>query len=459
MENCGGGGQRLPPDGDEFPAAYQEFTNPNQPYQYVTKRESVAANGDVDRGESMLDGGTGFVQLEKQLILGKGPHASDTSLDAKSLELLEGDTESRTTVGGCLLYTGARRSYATASHASEKKLEIAGYYGKEAGPMAHELLDAEGAEGCPPPLPLTGPPSASDTQERKFAVNGELWRQDNKSEKSVKDKIAMFSLQSSLEAPLFPTTIAAAAAAANSSSCSRRLSKHKSSDDVFADERSSPATVERTQSSLDLSAVSESRGGQQKSRFNGYSNGGSPGYPRRASPERSKYPPADQPRNYVATYNGGGISPPLGGLNKSFEAAGPPTLKAHPNGLTRAMSFSGSPNPYNHDKPQASSEPLVGAATVSRTNSLASTFKRPSDDARKSSLNQLIEQRRKGISKLRGLVIPEKDSLPLDQPIIDLPEIKSRDSILNNQVSRTPYRHDISFSFVTFSSILALPYS
>lgn len=28
MENCGGG-QRLPPDGDEFPAAYQEFSNSN----------------------------------------------------------------------------------------------------------------------------------------------------------------------------------------------------------------------------------------------------------------------------------------------------------------------------------------------------------------------------------------------------------------------------------------------
>jgi len=53
---------------------------------------------------------------------------------------------------------------------------------------------------------------------------------------------------------------------------------------------------------------------------------------------------------------------------------------------------------------------------------------------KRNSLNQLIEQRRKSISKLRGLVIPEKDTVPIDQPIVDLPEIKSRDSILLHQV-------------------------
>ena len=54
------------------------------------------------------------------------------------------------------------------------------------------------------------------------------------------------------------------------------------------------------------------------------------------------------------------------------------------------------------------------------------------EDMRKASLNALIEQRRRGMSKLRGLVIPEKVS-EISSPspsICDLPEIRSRDSIL-----------------------------
>jgi hypothetical protein len=54
------------------------------------------------------------------------------------------------------------------------------------------------------------------------------------------------------------------------------------------------------------------------------------------------------------------------------------------------------------------------------------------EDARKASLNALIEQRRRGISKLRGLVIPEKVSevVAPSHTICDLPEIRSKDSIL-----------------------------
>lgn len=51
MENCGGG-QRLPPDGDEFPAAYQEFSNNNSnnqpPYRYIaatTRTATITTNG------------------------------------------------------------------------------------------------------------------------------------------------------------------------------------------------------------------------------------------------------------------------------------------------------------------------------------------------------------------------------------------------------------------------------
>ncbi|XP_071449321.1 uncharacterized protein [Hetaerina americana] len=53
------------------------------------------------------------------------------------------------------------------------------------------------------------------------------------------------------------------------------------------------------------------------------------------------------------------------------------------------------------------------------------------DDARKSSLNAMIEQRRKNVSKLRGLVIPEKAEVArCEESLFDLPEIKSRDAII-----------------------------
>lgn len=347
MDNCGGGGQRLPPDGDEFPAAYQEFTSPSLQYQYLTTRETMAANGDVDRGESTL------------LLSNKPVNKPD-------------DTHSP--LANYVLYSAQKPS---------------NYYSKEE------------SDPDPPPLPLTGPPSKP---ERKFSPSGELWRQDNMSEKSVKDKIAMFSSQSSLEAPLFPSPLGRPRP---------RLAKHKSSDDVFAED---------SKPSLPQSSPPPSPDGYLR---------------KTSSPESGSSSP------YSSCYNS---SP-----SKSFDATPTsPTSKSPNNGLTRATSFSGS-SPFLL---QTAGELLSNSSPmITRTNSLASTFKRPGDEFRKNSLNQLIEQRRKGISKLRGLVIPEKDAVPVDQPIMDLPEIKSRDLILNNQV-----RHLWIFNFITYVRDLSLCY-
>ncbi|XP_058789011.1 pro-interleukin-16-like [Phymastichus coffea] len=287
--HIGGGGQRLPPDGDEFPLAYQEYT-------------TTLSNMDSIDGTMMKS-----IYTEKRMV----------------------DV-------------------------------VSGYY--------------ESSSDSPPPLPSSNPPV------RKFSANGDLWRQDNKSEKSVKDKIAMFSSQQTIGAPSFPSR--------------GRLSKHKSSDDVFAEEKSTP---ERAQSSFDLS------------------NQKAPSLPQTSPPPTSSF----------------------NGYRPTYPAPYIPSKSPTSNGLTRATSFSGSyanlPSTTSELSAMANSS---SPPTVARTNSLASTFRRPSDEARKSSLNQLIEQRRKGISKLRGLVIPEKDAVPVDQPITDLPEIKSRDSILVSQVSR-----------------------
>lgn len=54
----------------------------------------------------------------------------------------------------------------------------------------------------------------------------------------------------------------------------------------------------------------------------------------------------------------------------------------------------------------------------------------PDEATRKAAITNILEQRRRSMSKLRGLVIPERPQIPMSnlEPILDLPEIKSRDS-------------------------------
>ncbi|TMW43884.1 hypothetical protein DOY81_011032, partial [Sarcophaga bullata] len=54
----------------------------------------------------------------------------------------------------------------------------------------------------------------------------------------------------------------------------------------------------------------------------------------------------------------------------------------------------------------------------------------PDEASRKAAITNILEQRRRSLSKLRGLVIPERPHIPIStlEPILDLPEIKSRDS-------------------------------
>ena len=87
-------------------------------------------------------------------------------------------------------------------------------------------------------------------------------------------------------------------------------------------------------------------------------------------------------------------------------------------------------------------EGSVRPSTLTRTSSLHTRSQSMIDigrgnveDMRKASLNALIEQRRRGISKLRGLIIPEKVSevVAPSHTICDLPEIRSRDSILTSK--------------------------
>ncbi|CAB0027931.1 unnamed protein product [Trichogramma brassicae] len=300
-------------------------------------------------------------------------------------------------------------------------------------------------------------------EQQQKAANNDLWRQDNMSEKSVKDKIAMFSSQASLDAPLFPCS----SIKPTMTTTTRKLVKHKSSEDVFGEDKrhsellvpklsSSSSSTSPASNSPPTSYNSYTTSGSGSSSIgingNGYTNGGGGSASSSSSSSFSNDNNATMAtaatiNNKYVFSNGHAKN---GGISGSCFNVNDTSAKVS-NNLTRATSFSGSATSLfsSSDRLQTSSDALNGVGSssssitngfVSRTNSLVSTLRRPSggeESSKRSSLDQLIEQRRKGYSKLRGLVIPEKDAVPVDQPIIDLPEIKSRDSILMNQVPRS----------------------
>ncbi|KAF3430481.1 hypothetical protein E2986_05986 [Frieseomelitta varia] len=521
MDNCGGG-QRLPPDGDEFPAAYQEFGGNSQQYRFVTtstaRTSTMIANGRLVCNESdTYANDDGFKLLESNVVAAAGIILpADTGritglssvenvcqevskIELPSIEIngkMSGENVCQDTGSGVLAREGrdstpyvaddfvkkaptSVTNYQTTSYGtqldgnvlvSEKKIEITGYYHKDV-PVLEEVQDPveKDALDTPPPLPLTGPPNVEticspkmepicpskseticspyarnvaifESTPRKFSVNGELWRQDDKSERSVRDKIAMFSSQCSLDGPLFPNSVVASAATNNG----RRLPRYKSTEDVCNDEKNTGQKervsffADRTQSSFDLTDSGKNVGqelGKKYRRSSSTTHSTSPTvYTSKAYPIVPQKPATS---TIIPSFDTSSIAKsPIKSYsltttsqNLSSSVAMKPVITSAP--LSRATSFSGS-SPYTQDRSSTTSE-LSTMPQVTRTSSLASTFKRPSEDIRRTSLNQLIEQRKKSISKLRGLVIPEKETIPIDAPIVDLPEIKSRDSILLHQ--------------------------
>lgn len=68
--------------------------------------------------------------------------------------------------------------------------------------------------------------------------------------------------------------------------------------------------------------------------------------------------------------------------------------------------------------------------TITRTTSFSGSREHQNyDERRRTSISNLLEQRKKSMSKLRGLIIPEKTALSDEtEQILDLPEIKSADT-------------------------------
>ncbi|XP_023033262.2 pro-interleukin-16-like [Drosophila willistoni] len=194
------------------------------------------------------------------------------------------------------------------------------------------------------------------------------WRKDEKSEKSVRDKIAMFSSSNDLDmippSPSTSTTI---------SSFSRKP-LNMSSENLLEASTSNPppALKTRAMSVENLNDV------------------------------QRQYQLAKQlPQLHVADS--------MYSLNTTNYASLP--RRSH------ASSASGSSSSYGNGSSSASA---VTAALARRI-----SFSGEGEAAnRKAAITNILEQRRRSLSKLRGLVIPERPQLL--EPILDLPEIKSQ---------------------------------
>ncbi|XP_063242334.1 uncharacterized protein LOC134542200 isoform X2 [Bacillus rossius redtenbacheri] len=332
--------------------------------------------------------------------------------------------------------------------------------------LSAEPILKEAVPAAPPPLPASGPPARKASQRpdgdappppaRKFSEDlgssrprVSSWRKDEKSERSVRDKIAMFS-----SAQDSPTRRASKGSSEDVFACDdpdfadsarkppsrtpsyrssqapqpafgRRSSAmiYNSMTDVYSNaalENGEPPTSldfnSRTQSSLDLTSSSSSA----------YSSSGSP----------------DSSLSYGVGY-ASTLPRKLGAARQpqSVSSGKYSDLGEKPVSLTRATSFSGGNTLHTRSQ---SLVDIVSIPFTGKRNSISAIGgTRPSEDMRRASLNALIEQRRRGISKLRGLVIPEKVAeISSTQPIIDLPEIKSRDSILATKPPVVSHKDD-----------------
>ncbi|XP_016994465.2 serine-rich adhesin for platelets isoform X2 [Drosophila takahashii] len=245
--------------------------------------------------------------------------------------------------------------------------------------LSYELQNGK-EETSAPPLPKTGPPATvprkvyrqdlvinvepapSLSRDYQRSLSGGAprkpsdWRKDEKSEKSVRDKIAMFSSNNELDA------IPPAPATAPISSSFSRKPLNRSSENLLdsCSASAAPSLKTRAMSVENLNDV------------------------------QRQYQLAKQlPQLHVADsmYSLNTATPTQSYASLPRRSHG----GSYSAGVERRISFSGE-----------------GGEAANR----------------KAAITNILEQRRRSLSKLRGLVIPERPQLL--EPILDLPEIKSQ---------------------------------
>ncbi|XP_061386438.1 pro-interleukin-16 [Musca vetustissima] len=224
-------------------------------------------------------------------------------------------------------------------------------------PTAHKL-EASSFSDCPDyKRSLSVPRRSSD------------WRKDEKSEKSVRDKIAMFSNDDAAQ-PLEPAAKPISFSRSNSSTKPLNLSTEN-----LLDTSSSHTPYRAGSASLQKTRAMSVENLNDVARLYQLS---------KPLPAQSNFSDSLQSLNSINS-----------DYTQSYASL--PRRHASTQHLDRRISFSGQP------------------AYV------------PDEASRKAAITNILEQRRRSLSKLRGLVIPDRPHVPLE-PILDLPEIKSRDS-------------------------------
>ncbi|TDG44105.1 hypothetical protein AWZ03_009480 [Drosophila navojoa] len=212
------------------------------------------------------------------------------------------------------------------------------------------------------------------------------WRKDEKSEKSVRDKIAMFSSSNELDA-IAPAPALASASASSSSSSGSTFSRkplNMSSENLLEAASSTPAPSLKTRA-MSVENLNDAQ---------------------------RQYQLAKQlPQLHVADsmYSLHTLTTPSNGSSSIAGGGG---------GGSSSYNYSYASLPRRTHGGSSSS---ITSSAVERRIS----FSGEGDAAtRKAAITNILEQRRRSLSKLRGLVIPERPQLL--EPILDLPEIKSQ---------------------------------
>ncbi|XP_049289011.1 uncharacterized protein LOC125766944 [Anopheles funestus] len=280
--------------------------------------------------------------------------------------------------------------------------------------------------GKPPPLP-------QPTGTGRISLVGSNWRKDEKSEKSVRDKIAMFSSAADADGVVPPVpqhTVPITAA--------RKFSKDftKSSENLLSSSRDH-STAKKPVEAIETYATL-----RKKAHSVEHLDEVDRAVPMTASttsetPYKAKFSlETSKPVVLGKAYSVENLNPisrtetvkPLGGMSVDGSKV-----------LARTTSFSGYSNGHSLATIATSSPGSTSSLVAANlANSASGT-----DERWKSSISNLLEQRKKSMSKLRGLVIPEKvpetEVLP-EARIIGLPIIKSKDSeiILSSGVIAKP---------------------
>lgn len=248
-----------------------------------------------------------------------------------------------------------------------------------------------------------------DIKKQASSPNGILpsnWRKDEKSEKSVRDKIAMFSNETDV---------------VDKPQLGPRKSFNKSTENLLSD------NFTRTRMNGDTSLLTKKAQSVENLDDTSLNSRFSSSFDYTPYVIDSSSPPASN-GSFSSEYSKSFMSKAYSveDLNHNYKAEMPIIQKEAPKYAATVISNTA------HIPSSYASLPRSKPPSVARTTSFSGSSGTPSyEDRRRTSISSLLEQRRKSMSKLRGLIIPERSALGDEENgsvLIDLPEIKSKES-------------------------------